>query len=211
MEEITNKVKSLKKSKVSGKIAKRMKEFEKTGKQPSKGWFSELCFCLLTANSKAKTALEIEKEIGVSGFCSYSYENVRDCIKKNKHRFHNNKAYYICLARKHMDIKKKLTSVEKSSGELEARDWLAKNIKGLGLKEASHFMRNVGYKNIAIVDRHIINILSENGLVQPTKSITKKNYLAIEKKLESIAIDTGLSLAELDLYLWYLKTGEVLK
>ncbi|MFW6014363.1 MAG: N-glycosylase/DNA lyase [Nanoarchaeota archaeon] len=216
MEELTKKVKTLKKSDISGKITKRMDEFEKAGRQPSKRWFSELCFCILTANSKAKTALEIEKELGVEGFCSYPYEDIKNCIIKNKHRFHNNKANYICLARQHMDIKKKLTSIVKSSkhlkaGQLNAREWLAKNIKGLGFKEASHFMRNVGYKDIAIVDRHIINLLSEHKLIIAPKTITKKTYISIEEKLEILTRKTGLSLAELDLYLWYIKTGEILK
>ena len=216
MEKLANEVKALKKSNVSGRIAKRIKDFERAGKGSSKIWFSELCFCLLTSNSKAKTALEIEKELGVDGFCNFSYEVVRDCIKKNKHRFHNNKANYICLARQHVDIKKKITSIVNSSrqlktGQLEAREWLVKSIKGLGFKEASHFMRNVGYKDIAIIDRHIINILCEHNIISPPKAITKNTYLSIEEKLNLLAKETKLNLAELDLYLWYIKTGEILK
>ncbi|GAJ17855.1 unnamed protein product, partial [marine sediment metagenome] len=33
--------------------------------------------------------------------------------------------------------------------EIKLREWVVKNFKGLGYKEASHFLRNIGYKNFA--------------------------------------------------------------
>jgi N-glycosylase/DNA lyase len=96
--------------------------------------------------------------------------------------------------------------------EKEARDWLVKNIKGLGYKEASHFMRNVGYKNLAILDRHIINVMHDyKVLKQKPKALTKKNYLEIETKFKKLSKQLNMSAAELDLYMWYMKAGEVLK
>ncbi|MBW3021610.1 N-glycosylase, partial [Candidatus Woesearchaeota archaeon] len=93
-----------------------------------------------------------------------------------------------------------------------ARELLVTNIKGLGYKAASHFLRNVGYKNLAIVDRHIVNILVENKIIkQKPKTITKKLYFDIETKLDKISKQINMSQAELDLYLWYMKTGKVLK
>ncbi len=87
-----------------------------------------------------------------------------------------------------------------------------KNIKGIGYKEASHFLRNVGYKNIAILDRHIINLMLEYGLIEEKpKTLSRKIYLSIEKKLKIIADRLNMPMAELDLYMWYMKTGEVLK
>jgi N-glycosylase/DNA lyase len=41
--------------------------------------------------------------------------------------------------------------------------------------------------------------------------MTKKRYLEIEAVLKKIAEKLDMSLAELDLYLWYLETGKVLK
>ncbi len=38
-----------------------------------------------------------------------------------------------------------------------------------------------------------------------------KKYLEIEKKLKKLAEQCSISLGELDLYLWYLETGKVLK
>ena len=111
------------KEKIGNKVNKRLKEFEN-----NKDWFSELCFCLLTANAKAKTALEIEKE---ADFLEMSEEELKEVIRKNKHRFHNRKAEYIVEARKFANIKEILKE--------NKREFLIKNVKGVGMKEASHF------------------------------------------------------------------------
>ncbi|MBD3304485.1 N-glycosylase/DNA lyase [Candidatus Woesearchaeota archaeon] len=200
-------INELRESRVKSIVKKRLKEFESFKNKPSKEWFSELCFCILTANSKAVTALQIQKELGAKGFCSYYFRDIRNSIKKNKHRFHNNKAKYITEARCHVDIKQKLKSMK----DTEAREWLIKNIKGVGYKEASHFLRNVGCKNLAILDRHIINLMHENRILKQKPNLTKKNYLKIEEKFKNLAVRLSMSPAELDLYMWYLKTGNVLK
>ena len=93
----------------------------------------------------------------------------------------------------------------------EKREWLVKNIKGLGFKESSHFLRNIGFFDYAIIDFHIVDILVDNKIIQKPKNLNKENYLTIEKKLEKLANKTNLSLGELDLYLWYMETGTVYK
>lgn len=187
-------------------INKRLKEFQQLGKKDNKEWFCELCFCILTANSKAKTALNIQKELGANGFLFKSHDSICECIKRNKHRFHNNKAKYIVEARKYKNIKDILKK------QKNPREWLVKNIKGLGFKESSHFLRNVGYTNYAILDRHILNIIKDNNLIkQKPKTLDKKNYLEIEQKLKSFGDKLNMNQAKLDLYLWYIKTKEVLK
>jgi len=75
------------------------------------------------------------------------------------------------------------------------------NIKGLGFKEASHFLRNIGYKNIAIIDFHIIDLLVKYKIIETPKTMTSKNYLEIEEILNKIAKKTSINLGELDLYL----------
>ena len=194
-------ISSLRKSRVKSVVNKRLKEFENLNKKNTKAWFSELCFCILTANSKAITALNIQNELGAKGFCSYCFKDIRNTIKRNKHRFHNNKAKYITEARCHMDIKQKLKNLK----DTEAREWLVKNIKGLGYKESSHFLRNIGYKNLAILDRHILDLMGEK------KTLNKNRYLEIEKKFLRLAKRLNMPAAELDLYMWYMKTGKVMK
>jgi len=205
-------IENLRNSELSQLVNKRLNEFENFKNKNTKEWFSELCFCILTANSKAVTGLKIQDELKVKGFCEYSPDLIKNTIRKNKHRFHNNKAKYIVSARDHINIKNKITKLVKEKGEIKAREWLADNIKGIGFKEASHFMRNVGYKNLAILDRHILNLMKENSFIKEIpKPITRKKYLEIEEIFNGLAKKLKMSCAELDLYMWYMKTGKVLK
>ena len=75
----------------------------------------------------------------------------------------------------------------------------------------SHFLRNIGYDDYAIIDFHIIDILTQYGFIKKPKSLSKKRYLEIEQDLNHIAQLCDLTLAELDFYLWYLETGKILK
>ncbi|MEA3429962.1 MAG: N-glycosylase/DNA lyase [Nanoarchaeota archaeon] len=212
MKQLISKINKIKRTEIKNTIKKRLKQFKSFQQRTTKAWFAELCFCLLTANSKALTALQIQKELGIRGFCCATKSKIKNTIIKNKHRFHNNKTKYIIEARKFINIKKVIKKIIKENNESSARQWLAENIKGLGYKEASHFLRNIGYNNLAIVDRHILNILLENNIIkQKPKTITKKLYLEIENKLDKLSKQLKMSQAELDLYLWYLKTGKVLK
>ena len=77
---------------------------------------------------------------------------------------------------------------DKNKNEYEKREWLVKNIKGIGYKEASHFLRNIGYKNIAIIDFHILDLLVKNNLLkEKPKTLTKGKYLEIENILRKLA------------------------
>jgi N-glycosylase/DNA lyase len=94
------------------------------------------------------------------------------------------------------------------------RDFFAKNkgIKGLGYKEASHFLRNIGFPGYAILDKHILNSLREMSIISKgMRPTTRAGYLAIEKRLERFAREIGIDMDHLDLLLWSRKTGEILK
>jgi len=84
------------------------------------------------------------------------------------HRFPNARARYIILARQKINDLKKILGGDES--DLKKREEIVKNIKGLGMKEASHFLRNIGYKNLAIIDFHIIDLLVKNNLIVKSKS-----------------------------------------
>jgi N-glycosylase/DNA lyase len=211
MSKLVDSVKKLRKSKIRAEVNKKLRIFSDFNKENNREWFGEMCFCILTANSKAKTAIAIQKELTASGFCTKCLEDIRSTIKKHKHRFHNNKARFIVEARKHMNIKDAIKPIAEQS-QIAAREWLVKNIKGLGYKEASHFLRNVGYLELAILDRHILNLMKDDGIInEKPKSLTKNKYLEIEEKFRQLASKLGMSCAELDLYMWYMKTGFVLK
>ena len=137
-----------------------------------------------------------------------SLEELREKLRSFGHRFYSKRAEYIVEARRYAESLKKIVT---DLGEFLAREWLVKNVKGIGYKEASHFLRNVGYFNLAILDRHILSVLSEHGIIEKPKTLTRRRYLEIEGKMRDLAEKVDLSLGELDLYLWYMKTGKVLK
>ncbi len=86
------------------------------------------------------------------------------------------------------------------------------NVKGLGWKEASHFLRNIGRRNLAILDRHILRNLKRHQVIRSLpKTLTAKRYKAIEQQFARFAEAIGISMDELDLLFWSRETGEILK
>lgn len=209
MKKLTKKVEKLKQTPLKNTIDKRMKEFSYFRKKgSSEEIFSELCFCFMTANFQAEKSWEIQKKIG-SGFWELSEEELQKELKKMGHRFWPQRGSRIYEARWLLGSIK--SELEKLEDEINMREWIVKNLKGLGMKEASHFLRNIGYYDVAIIDKHIINILVSENLIERPKTITPKKYIEIENLLRKLAIKTNLSLGELDLYLWSEQTGKVLK
>ena len=125
------------------------------------------------------------------------------------HRFPEARAKYIMEARQHVDYLKDI--VDFFADEQDLREWVVKHVKGLGYKEASHFLRNIGFKNLAIIDFHILDVLTKSKLIEKPKTMTRNRYLEIEDVLKKIGDASGLTQAELDLYLWYMETGKILK
>ena len=171
---------------------------------PMENYFYELAFCLLTPQSQAKKCWQAVEELRACEFNT----NIQECLR-TKTRFHRNKARYLKEAReKWPEIKEKIETLE----TLELRNWLAKNVKGLGLKEASHFLRNIGKSEnkIAILDRHILRNLKDLGIMEDVE-LTNKTYLEIENKMKQFAESINIPLDELDLLFWSKETGEIFK
>jgi N-glycosylase/DNA lyase len=189
-------------------ITKRIDEFRSFQNKHNRSWFSELCFCLLTANWKAKESIAIQQELGPKGFLTMPQDRLQQFLKSRGHRFHPQRAERIVLARDFADIKTQLKGLSSQN----ARLFLVDHIKGYGYKEASHFLRNVGYLDVAIIDRHILRLLKEHELFCTTqKTMTTRCYLEAEDTFNRLAETLDLSAGELDLYLWYHATGTVLK
>ena len=176
--------------------------------------FKELCFCLLTPQSKAVICDKAinslwEKDLILNG----TEEEIQDELVGV--RFKRNKSRYIVLARKtffngnFISIRKKIDP----NDIFFTREWLVKNIKGFGYKEASHFLRNIGFgEDIAILDRHILkNLKLLNVIESIPKTLTKKRYLEIESSMRDFCKEINISMAHLDLTLWYKEAGKVFK
>ena len=201
-------VEELKKSEVRETVDSRMRQFEELGGKDSNEIFKELCFCFLTANYSAEGGMRIQKEIG-QGFLTMEEEALAKKLEELGHRYPNVRASYITNSR---NLKDNLKEILESRGdEKQMREWIVKNVKGIGMKEASHFLRNIGYKNVAIIDFHIIDLLVKHGIIERPKTLTPKKYLETEETLKELAEKTNLTLGELDFYLWYQETGKILK
>jgi len=207
MNELVDKINVLKKSEISHIVNNRIKEFKDLNKKSNEELFRELCFCILTANFNAEKSIKIQDEIGECFFTD-SKEELSKKLRDYGHRYPNARAGYISESIK---CKDKLKEVTQFHDKESIRDWLVNNIKGLGYKEASHYLRNIGFDDYAIIDFHIVDILAKYNLIKKPITITKKKYLEIEDLLKKLAKKTNLTLAELDLYLWYMETGKILK
>ncbi|MBT4576818.1 N-glycosylase/DNA lyase [Candidatus Woesearchaeota archaeon] len=199
-------------NKIKSVIATRLNQFSKIVDKSE--IFYELCFCLLTPQSNAKRcALAIEDLKELDLFNSEVDLEQIGGVLKTKTRFHNNKAKYVHnLKPLFEDLWKNFDLTDKNLDSYELRNWLIKNIKGLGFKESSHFLRNIGFRNLAILDRHILRNLHELEVIGDiSKGLSKNEYLLIEEMFSSYCINVGISMDELDLYFWYSETGEVFK
>jgi len=188
-------------------IQKRLKEFSILGerKNPDE-LFLELCYCLCTPLSKAERVYKVINKDNKRKLMEHNPSTLAGFLKGNC-RFHNNKARYICQSRNHLPL---LLGLPKDP--IEARDLLVKNVKGLGYKESSHFLRNIGYREIAILDGHIINSLhSLKVLKSKERPHSRKTYLEMEDKIRDFAKKIRIDMDELDLLFWSMKTGIVLK
>ena len=177
-------------SKKKREIKKRLKEFSKGDR------FYELCFCLLTPQSNAKKCWEAVLELKKLDFKNKDF-GIEEVLR-GKTRFYKNKSKYL------YGIKNKKIIFD--------REFLVENIKGLGYKEASHYLRNIGYKNNAILDRHILkNLIRFKVINEIPKNLNKKKYLEIEEKFKEFSKKIKIEMDELDLLFWSIENGEIFK
>jgi N-glycosylase/DNA lyase len=197
-------------------IKERLAEFEGVWAEAcDRRLWEEMVFCFFTGGCSAKMGLR-------------SIEAVRPLLQDGTqpelasalvgvHRYPNARSRYIVQSREFLaqhcglQLKAKLESFDCS---FERRDWLVKEkgIKGLGYKEASHYLRNIGFKGYAILDKHVLRCLAELKIIDdPKPPNTRSKYLRVEDKLKNLSTKTKIDFDEMDLVLWSMKTGEILK
>ena len=177
--------------------------------------FEELAFCIFTANTSAEMgakAVDAVRNVLINGTADDMTRRLEGI-----YRFNNVRPVHIIHTRNYLknslnfQLKNKIKSLKNKQ---ELRDFFAlnKDIKGLGYKEASHFLRNIGFIGYAILDKHIINSLHEFGILKTNeKPKNNKEYLEIEQKFIDFSKDIGIDMDELDLLLWSRKNGRILK
>jgi len=107
-----------------------------------------------------------------------------------------------------------LEMLPKSEGEQrKMRDLIASRVKGVGKKEASHFLRNAGHgSTLAILDRHVLKNLREAGVIgSASGAVTRRKYDEIEGRVEGFCRKNKIPMQHLDLLFWSAETGEIFK
>lgn len=186
-------------------IKKRLLEFKQLNEDDA---FYELCFCILTPQSSALKSDACIKKLRENDFI-HTDMDPKPFLKSI--RFHNNKTRYLLEAKaKRLEIMKEVRS--KNMNMFEIRDWLASNVNGIGMKEASHFLRNTGVKGLAILDRHILKNMVQAGVIQGIpKTLGRKKYLELEFAFKEFSQKINIPFDELDLVLWGMNTGFIFK
>jgi N-glycosylase/DNA lyase len=197
-------------------IRRRLGEFAAVGRRGSdRDLWEEMVYCFFTGGCSARMGLR-------------SVEAVRPLLETGTrehlaaaltgvHRYPNARARYVEESRNFLvadcdlRLRRRLSAFK---DPMERRDWLVreKGIKGLGYKEASHFLRNIGYRGYAILDKHVLRCMAELKIIEePKPPTTRVRYLTVETKLKGLARQLAIDFDELDLVLWSMKTGEILK
>ncbi|WP_413854370.1 N-glycosylase/DNA lyase [Candidatus Ruminimicrobium bovinum] len=198
------------------KIEERIKHFRKVFEKGSdNAVFAELAFCLFTPQSKAVSCWKAvntlyDKKLLFKANCDEIAKNI------NNVRFQNNKAKFLVQARDKfslngkLNIKNKLKSFDDIK---ELRKWIIDNIKGIGYKEAGHFLRNIGLGlDLAILDRHILKNLKYYGAIDEIpETLTVRKYLETEQMMVGFCNKIKIPMAHIDLLFWAMQTGGIFK
>ena len=205
------------------RMKRRLEYFERVFKRDNdKRLFAELAFCICTPQTKARSgAAAIIDLYNNNLLFKGSAEKVANILIKHV-RFHNMKAENIVLARKlyfpneKFVLKDRINEALKNDTMVELRNELAKEVKGYGLKEASHFLRNIGFgQKIGILDRHIMRVMDKLSILPegmtPKTSLTKNNYLKCEENLVKYSKDEKIPMEYLDFVFWYDATNDIFK
>ncbi len=197
-------------------IAKRLAEFKQVYDQGDRAIFEELCFCILAAGSSARMGMRTVAALRDLLHTAGEAE-LQERARQHRVRFWRLRPSYIFRTREYLKGlcgMKLRVLLESFDDPLARRDFLArtKAIKGLGYKESSHFLRNIGFPGYAILDKHILGSLRELGVITKRhRQTTRAGYLAIEARMKRFADEIGIDMDHLDLLLWSRKTGEILK
>jgi N-glycosylase/DNA lyase len=199
-------------------IRARLREFRQVWRTASDArLWEEMVYCIFTAGASAKMGLRAVEAVRPFLASGQQQDMTSALVAAGAHRFPNARPGYVVVTRDYLQSSCSMRlreCLETFRDPCERRDWLATEprIKGLGYKEASHYLRNIGFKGYSILDKHIVRCLAELDVIDsPRPPTNRKRYLETESKMRQFAGDVGIDFDELDLVLWSIKTGEILK
>lgn len=190
-------------------IRKRLVEFRAI--KPDQ-YFYELAYCCMTPQSSAVNATKAQRALTIHNFQNEDIDPEPLLYQEDYYiRFHKTKAKLLLEMKSNYGVIYSI--ITNGMGAFEKREWLVKNVKGIGLKEATHFLRNIGMNDgMAILDRHILKNLKKYNVIRSLpKTLTRKKYFSIERRFQKFASTIGIPIDELDLVFWSNEAGEILK
>lgn len=160
--------------------------------------FYHLCFCMCVPQTTWKKTKEVitilqEKNFYNKHIPTFSLEKIVKPL-----RFYRRKTAFL------QEVKLMFPQVlilleEWRNGDISGvalRDEIANEIKGMGMKTSSQFLRNLGVEGLAIIDTHILKYLGKE------KVSGRKEYLQYESIFQKRAKKLGISTSVLDTIIW---------
>lgn len=171
-----------------------------------------LCLCLLSSQVPYDKALRTIEALAKSGLIDRRFlvtdeqaeEKVEASLRLSHYRFPKSKAKSLVKTARNLEGRSLQRILASCLNDRRARNLFAQEVHGFGMKQASHFLRDIGFtEDLAIIDTHIIKFLVEKELIsKPPKTLTRRRYLTLEKVFIEYAEKQGLSPADLDRMIW---------
>lgn len=190
-------------------IAKRLRQF--AAPKDEREVFYEFCYCICTPQSKARHAWQVERILREREFFERPFDPTPVLADRTHYiRFHRTKAARLLALRERFG--EIVAALNSTCDARQLRTWITDNVEGFGMKEASHVLRNLGRFELAILDRHILRHLEQLGVIATSEPPRNRlEYEAIESAFSNFASRCSIELQALDLLLWAIEAGEVLK
>jgi N-glycosylase/DNA lyase len=195
--------------KLRARVLERAEEFLLNNKAGEDIWFRELVLCILTANSSFISAYKALNCVFEYNFFSLDQYKLSKILKECGYRFYNLKSKYLTEAKSLYGSLKKIIKPLADRDQWEAREFLVNKVNGIGYKEASHFLRNIGYFDLAIIDRHVLRFITD--IVGDIKLRKRRDYFLVEGLLRSIADGLNIQVGLLDLFIFFKQTKTLVK
>ncbi len=194
-------------------ITKRLSEFREIFKKADNNKiFEELSFCILSSGVGPVMA---QKSIDAIGACLHTGDISEVTSSLAQVHKYPDKAAYLITTREYIKSEFKYNLIKHLSrieDRLERRNFIAGNrsIRGVGMVQASHFLRNIGFTGYAILDRNILSSLMKLGVIEDSKPPSSiKRYIEKENLMIDFSDKLSISIDELDLLLWYRKNNKI--
>lgn len=203
-------------------VEQRMEEFRSLRDSTDLRLFRELVFVILSSQTNAEQAWEASGKLEELGLLlDSSPEEILEVLERYEISYEKKKSEQIVDAREELSQPTLSNPTNELSIESrlpleqpkKARTWLSENIPGIGLKGASHFLRNTGYgKDLGVASRHTLAVLNDLELMENSSPPNdEESYREMEEAMRELGEKLDISTGAVDLVLWSMKTGKVFR